>query len=335
MIIEAEDKRQLAIQLAALQAKGIKVEPPYQVHVPDYTEIVHDEAFAYSEVGQIVLPNSATEIGRGAVAHCEALAEVVLPKGLAILPRSAFAHCEALTEVLLPKALANLPCSAFSYSGIVSLHLPQRVSTIHGCIAGCRRLQRLSVSPENEVFDSREDCNAVIRTCDDTLILGISTTVIPETVAAINHYAFRGCPGLTSITIPDNVSQLKEMAFYDCPNLSAVSMPAHLVSTIEQIGKQTQERSKAYGSSDELVDLLAPAGDNPSPFQIGLRMVFADCPSLNESGVQLRETTSLPTRKERVASMDKQRRRAAKEDQKILEWINEDLYDVDPLFTPW
>ena len=116
MIIEAEDKRQLAIQLAALQAKGIKVEPPYQVHVPDYTEIVHDEAFAYSEVGQIVLPNSATEIGREAFAHCEALTEVVLPKGLAILPRSAFAHCEALTEVLLPKALVNLPCSAFSYS---------------------------------------------------------------------------------------------------------------------------------------------------------------------------------------------------------------------------
>ena len=319
MVIEAEDKRQLAIQLAALQAKGIKVEPPYQVHVPDYTEIVHDEAFAYSEVGQIVLPNSATEIGR-----------------------AAFAYCEALTEVLLPKGLANLPSSAFSYSGIVSLHLPQRVSTIHGCIAGCRRLQRLSVSPENEVFDSREDCNAVIRTCDDTLILGISTTVIPETVAAINHYAFRGCPGLTSITIPDNVSQLKEMAFYDCPNLSAVRMPAHLVSTIEQIGKQTQERRKAYGSSDELVDLLAPAGDNPSPFQIGLRMVFADCPSLNESGVQLRETTSLPTRKERVASTDKQRRRAAKYDQKILGWINQDLYDVDPIsydldpiFSPW
>ena len=312
MVIEAEDKRQLAIQLAALQAKGIKVEPPYQVHVPDYTETLNNEAFAYSEVGLISLPNSATEIGR-----------------------AAFFDCEALTEVLLPKGLEKLPNSAFSYSGIVSLHLPQRVSTIYGCIAGCRRLQRLSVSPENEVFDSREDCNAVIRTCDDTLILGISTTVIPETVAAINHYAFSDCQGLTSITIPDNVSQLKEMAFYDCPNLSAVSMPAHLVSTIEQIGKQTQERSKAYGSSDELVALLAPAGDNPSPFQIGLRMVFADCPSLNESGVQLRETTSLPTRKERVASMDKQRRRAAKEDQEILEWINQDLYDVDPLFTPW
>ena len=313
MVIEAEDKRQWAIQLAALQAKGIKVEPPYQVHVPDYTEIVHDEAFAYSEVGQIVLPNSATEIGR-----------------------AAFAYCEALTEVLLPKGLANLPSSAFSYSGIVSLHLPQRVSTIYGCIAGCRRLQRLSVSPENEVFDSREDCNAVIRTCDDTLIIGISTTVIPETVAAINHCAFTARPGLTSITIPDSVSQLKEMAFYDCPNLSAVRMPAHLVSTIEQIGKQTQERRKAYGSSDELVALLAPAGDNPSPFQIGLRMVFADCPSLNESGVQLRETTSLPNRKERVDSTDKQRRRAAKYDQKILDIINDSLYKiVAPLFLPW
>ena len=193
MVIEAKDKRQLAIQLAALQAKGIKVEPPYQVHVPDYTEGVCNEAFAHSEVGLIALPNSATVIGH-----------------------EAFAHCEALTEVLLPKGLANLPSSAFSYSGIVSLHLPQRVSTIEGCIAGCRALKRLTVSPENEVFDSREDCNAVIRTCDDTLILGISTTVIPETVAAINHYAFTDCPGLTSITIPDSVSQLKEMAFYHC-----------------------------------------------------------------------------------------------------------------------
>ena len=107
MIIEAEDKRQLAIQLAALQAKGIKVEPPYQVHVPDYTEKVPEKAFAHCEVGQIALPNSATEI-----------------------VHEAFAHCEALTEVVLPKGLASLPSSTFAYSGLVSLHLPQRVSIL-------------------------------------------------------------------------------------------------------------------------------------------------------------------------------------------------------------
>ena len=292
MIIEAENKRQLAIQLAALQAKGIEVEPPYRVHVPDYTEKI---------------------------------------------PARAFARCESLTEVVLPKGLASLPSSAFAQSGLVSLHLPQRVSIIdERCIAGCRALARLTVSPENEVFDSREDCNAVIRICDDTLIMGISTTVIPDTVTAINHYAFQDCLGLTSITIPDSVSLLKEMAFYHCPHLAAVSMPAHLVSGIEQIGKRTQERRKAYGSSDELMALLAPAGDHPSPFQIGLRMVFADCPSLNESGVQLRETTSLPSRKERIASADKQSQRAAKHDQEILASINDSLYkEVDPLFSPW
>ena len=314
MIIEAEDKRQLAIQLAALQAKGIEVEPPYRVHVPDYTEKIPARAFAHCEVEQIALPNSAIEIGQ-----------------------EAFAHCEALTEVVLPKGLTSLPSSAFAQSGLVSLHLPQRVSIINErCIAGCRALTRLTVSPENEAFDSRENCNAVIRTCDDTLIMGISTTVIPDTVVAINHYAFQDCPGLTSITIPDSVSLLKEQAFYHCPNLSAVSMPAHLASCIEQIGKRTQERRKKYSSSDELVALLTPAGDHPSPFQIGLRMVFADCPLLNESGVQLREATNLPTRKERVASADKQSQRAAKHDQEILASINDSLYkEVDPLFSPW
>ena len=56
----------------------------------------------------------------------------------------------------------------------------------------------------------------MIRTYDDTLIMGISTTVIPDTVVAINHYAFCNCSGLQSITIPDNVNLLKERAFGFC-----------------------------------------------------------------------------------------------------------------------
>ena len=43
-----------------------------------------------------------------------------------------------------------------------------------------------------------------------SLSLSISTTVIPDTVVAINHYAFCNCSGLQSITIPDNVNLLKE-----------------------------------------------------------------------------------------------------------------------------
>ena len=82
----------------------------------------------------------------------------------------------------------------------------------------------ISVDEENPVYDSRDNCNAVIETATNTLILGCSNTVIPSTVTAIGHHAFNGCGGMTSVTIGNSVTAIGECAFWHCYGLTRVTI---------------------------------------------------------------------------------------------------------------
>ena len=140
----------------------------------------------------------------------------------------------------------------------------------------------------------------MIRTYDDTLIMGISTTVIPDTVVAINHYAFCNCSGLQSITIPDNVNLLKERAFHNCPDLSEVFLPARFLPVIEELGNRTRAQKEAAAHRYEpLYELFCKQrGAYPPPFEIGLQVIFSECPLINASSIHPFEPeTPQPERK--------------------------------------
>lgn len=66
----------------------------------------------------------------------------------------------------------------------------------------CPKLESIVVDGDNPVFDSRDNCNAIIDTQANTLLIGCKGTVIPSSVVSIGDDAFEGS-GLTSIVIPD------------------------------------------------------------------------------------------------------------------------------------
>ena len=66
------------------------------------------------------------------------------------------------------------------------------------------------------VYDSRNDCNAIIKTSDNTLVVGCKNTIIPSSVTSLGDWAFFGCSGLTSITIPESVTLIGDAAFRHC-----------------------------------------------------------------------------------------------------------------------
>ena len=47
---------------------------------------------------------------------------------------------------------------------------------------GCDKLEKIVVSPENPYFDSRENCNAIIETAGNRLLVACGKSVIPEDV---------------------------------------------------------------------------------------------------------------------------------------------------------
>jgi hypothetical protein len=88
----------------------------------------------------------------------------------------------------------------------------------------CNGLTSIVVESGNPAYDSRENCNAIIKTSTNELIAGCKNTIIPESVTRIGNYAFSGCSDLTSITIPGGVTSIENYAFYYCDALTSVTV---------------------------------------------------------------------------------------------------------------
>ena len=77
----------------------------------------------------------------------------------------------------------------------------------------------------NPVYDSRENCNAIIETSSSTLIRGCDNTIIPDGIRSICSAAFSACRNLTSLIIPTSVTSIGEEAFINCSALISVTIP--------------------------------------------------------------------------------------------------------------
>ena len=86
----------------------------------------------------------------------------------------------------------------------------------------CEGLTSIVVESGNPRYDSRDNCNAIISTADNTLIAGCKNTMIPNSVTSIGERAFEGCDGLTSIVIPNSVTSIGNEAFMNCWMLTDV-----------------------------------------------------------------------------------------------------------------
>ena len=171
----------------------------------------------------MVIPNSVTRIGDGAFSSCKGLTSVTIPSGVTSIGSSAFSYCSGLTSVTIPSGVTSIGNSAFySCTRLTSISIPSSVTAIGERVFGyCNRLSSINVAAENTVYDSRDNCNAIIETATNTLIQACSNTIIPNTVTSIENYAFHAC-SLTSVIIPSSVTNIGDYAFLYCSSLTSV-----------------------------------------------------------------------------------------------------------------
>ena len=191
---------------------------------------------------------SVTSIGGGAFYYCSSLTSVTIPNSVTSIGGSAFSDCTSLRSVTIPNSVTKIGMNAFAYcSSLTSITIPNSVTSIkwgYNAFTGCSSLSSIVVESGNSVYDSRENCNAIIETATNTLITGCQNTIIPNSVTNIGFNAFDSNISLTSITIPNSVTSIGSYAFFDCSSLTSITIP----NSVTSIGINAFQRCTSLSS---------------------------------------------------------------------------------------
>ncbi|MBQ0130222.1 MAG: leucine-rich repeat domain-containing protein, partial [bacterium] len=136
-----------------------------------------------------------------AFTNCDSITKLVIPNSVTTIMARAFKDCRSLDTIEIGSSLQSLADDAFAYCGDSLLYI--------------------SVDLDNPYFDTRNDCNALIRTSSNELVLGSVNTIIPDGIISIGNYAFAN-HRMTSINIPNTIQTIGNESFNCCYLLDTI-----------------------------------------------------------------------------------------------------------------
>lgn len=172
--------------------------------IPQNVTSIGEYAFFDTNIKNITIPNGVTKIERNTFKDCVNLEYIIFPQGLIEIKEQAFSGCTNLKSIYIPKNVTQIEKFAF---------------------IGCGALETITVDKENEKYDSRNNCNALVETETNTLLVSSHSTVIPSTIKIISQYAFSFNIALKQVDIPEGVEEIQDYAFYGSQYLKKINMP--------------------------------------------------------------------------------------------------------------
>jgi hypothetical protein len=275
--------------------------------ISDGVEAIHNRAFAgCTNLRAVAIPKSVKNIGDNPFAYCFNLDSInvneenalfdsrdgcnaiirkkdnallcackstEIPSSVETIVSYAFRGC-LMREIKLPVGLKTImEYAIYDCPNLDRIHIPSSVEEIYPrAFSMCDNIESISVDRNNPVYDSRNNCNAILE--NDRLIIGCYTSRIPSGITEIGEGAFAYCKRLNGITIPEGVLYIGSDAFWRCSGLKTIELPSSLLGF---------KGSEHFYCCTSLSRIHIPEKVNLIPTSI-----FAGCISLNNISVDNR-----------------------------------------------
>lgn len=212
---------------------------------PENLKVIEREAFALcTSLTSLYIPENVEELGSTHAPNvflaCSNLKSIKVSSKNAVFDSRK--NCNAIIETSTNKIITGCSTSTIvngveaigyrAFKQMLDLYELKISSTVHTieptAFDGCPNINYITVSKHNAVYDSRENCNAIIETATNTLCIGSNKTIIPDGIDTIGACAFCGRTGLFNIAIPNSVKVIREFAFESCIYLNSIILPVEL-----------------------------------------------------------------------------------------------------------
>lgn len=175
------------------------------IHIPNGIERLMGSFWNNSNLSTVTGGKNLVEIGHGTFSGC-AFESFTISDKMEIIG-DAFERCANLKSIFIPKGVKSIGREAF---------------------VSCYSLESMAVEEGNAVYDSRDNCNAIIETATNKMVAGCMNTTFPEGVTSIADRCFWECYNLKEVNFPNSLEIIGNYSFYSCENLQAVTLPINL-----------------------------------------------------------------------------------------------------------
>ena len=164
------------------------------------------------DLEEVTIPNTVRTIGEAAFNLCPKLRSITVPNSVITIEEWGIAHNESLRELHLGSGAVNLDDYA---------------------IVGNTALEVITVDENNPVYDSRNNCNGIITTVNNSVVhdrhilfTACSRTVLPREVTWIARGAYQD-QGITMVILPAQITNLEHSCFEGCEYLTEIYNFSH------------------------------------------------------------------------------------------------------------
>ena len=218
------------------------------------TNDTRPSGYDLSAMTSTVIGSCVTSVTNSSYSGCTSLSSVTFNEGsqLETIGINAFSGCSSLSSINIPNSVSTIGTYVFMKTSLTEFELGSGVTSIGvGCLA-YTPVSRITVDSNNSTYDSRNNCNAIVNTNENKLIIGCKNTVIDNSIESIAERAFLGCSGLTSLTIPSSVTEIGTYAFTNCSGLTSITVNATTPPALGATAFNNTNTSPIYVPSDSV-----------------------------------------------------------------------------------